>query len=178
MATPPQPTPAPVAAPIYVAPPPPAPVPAPVVIDAGPPRDMSPSRTTTTSYDSYYHHHDHHDHHDHYDHYAPTHYGHHHHEHSNEIPVGALALAERPRSRSRSRTGRREIRAEIRALERELTHRPKDKTDREIVHTERLPNGELVVYQEETEQVHVGPKPPRIEKNRKGQLSLSLPKFR
>lgn len=172
------PEPTPAVAPAAPAPPPmmvahPAPPP-PMVVEAGPPRDMSPSsRTTTTAgytYDpNYYQHRDHHEHYEHYDHYShsPTHHGHHHREHSNEIPVGALAVAERPRSRSRSRHGRREIRAEIRALERELAHRPKGKTDREVVHTERLPNGELVVYQEETEQVHVG-KPPRIEKNRKG----------
>lgn len=137
----------------------PAPAPGPVIVDAAPPRDTSPSRTTTTtsSYDTHHYHH-HHD----------------HHEASRPVPVGPLALAERSRSRSRSRGGR-EIRAEIRALERELVHRPKRETgERELVRAERLPDGQLVVYEEQVDVEHTH-KPARIEKDRKGRLSLSVP---
>lgn len=87
------------------------------------------------------------------------------------------------RSRSGSRSGR-EIREEIRSLERELAHRPKggqiiqSSGNREIVRAERLPNGELVVYEEEVEKVISGPKPPRIEKDKKGRMSISVPKYR
>ncbi|KAI6784569.1 uncharacterized protein J7T54_006614 [Emericellopsis cladophorae] len=168
---PPTPAPAPAPEPVVVAAPPPPtpapapvanPAPAPVIVDAGPPpaRDYSPSRTSTTSsWDSYHHHH--------------------HHEASAPMPVGPLALAERSRSRSRSRGGR-EIRSEIRALERELAHRPKHSTGpvggRELVRAERLPNGELVLYEEQVEKVIHHSKPPRIEKDKKGRLSLSVPK--
>lgn len=93
--------------------------------------------------------------------------------------MGPLALAERSRSRSRSRN-RRDIRAEIKALERELVHRPKDSLgpvgDREIVRAERLPDGQLVIYEEQVEKVIHHHKPPRIEKDKKGRLSLSLPR--
>lgn len=82
---------------------------------------------------------------------------------------------ERSRSRSRSRGGR-ELRAEIRALERELAHRPKHHGDREIVRAERLPDGQLVVYEEQVEEVVHTPKPARIEKDKKGRLSLSVPR--
>lgn len=159
---PPPPQPAPMPAPVQAQPqyqtpaPPPA---APVIIEGGPARDYSPSRTsTTTSYDSHYHHH---------------------HEHSAPVPVGPLALAERSRSRSRSRGGR-EIRAEIRALERELAHRPKHDVgpvgSRELVRAERLPDGQLVVYEEQVEKVEHTHKPARIEKDKKGRLSLSMPR--
>ena len=71
------------------------------------------------------------------------------------------------RARSRSRTGR-EIRAEIRALERELAHRPKHDTRGELVKAERLPDGQLVLYEESVERVVGHPKPARIEKDKKG----------
>ncbi|PHH81384.1 hypothetical protein CDD82_911 [Ophiocordyceps australis] len=95
--------------------------------------------------------------------------------HHDELVVGPLV----ERSRSRSRSGR-EIRAEIRALERQLAHRPRsgELGEREIVRTERLPDGELVVYQEKVERQVAGPKPPRIEKDKKGRLSISVPKYR
>ncbi|KAF5006295.1 hypothetical protein FDECE_7326 [Fusarium decemcellulare] len=108
-------------------------------------RDVSPSRSTTTtsmsSWDtSSYHHHHHH-----------------------ESPVELVH-----RSRSRSRSGR-EIRAEIRALERELVHRPRGKsTSGEVVRAERLSNGELVITEDRLEKVVEHRKPPRIEKDKKG----------
>lgn len=102
---------------------------------------------------------------------------HHHHDHSRTIPIGPFALAER--SRSRSRSGR-EIRSEIRALERELVHRPRDRdvSEREVVKAERLPDGQLVVYEEEVDNFVSHPKPPRIEKDKKGRMSISVPKYR
>ena len=80
------------------------------------------------------------------------------------------------RSRSRSRSGR-DIRAEIKALERELTHRPKNAEVTER-YTERGPNGELIVYEEAVETIKAPHKPPRIEKDKKGRMSISLPKYR
>ncbi|UNI22762.1 hypothetical protein JDV02_008623 [Purpureocillium takamizusanense] len=152
------PAPPPPPPPQVVVPPPP---PAPVIVDAAPAapaveiidktktviREASPARTvtTSTSYDSYPHHH-------------------HHHHHHDELIVGPVV----ERSRSRSRSGR-DIRAEIRALERELVHRPRaDLGEREIIRTERLPDGQLVVYEEKVEREVAGPKPPRIEKDKKG----------
>ncbi|KAG5928528.1 hypothetical protein E4U42_000511 [Claviceps africana] len=88
---------------------------------------------------------------------------------------GTVVLVPRSRSRSRSR---REIRAEIKALERELVHRPRGEVEREVVRTERLPNGELIVYEEEVERTVARPKPPRIEKDKKGRMSISIPKYR
>lgn len=170
-------TPAHAPAPIHTMPPPPmAPVaPGPVVYEAGPPRnygqqeysprdysprDYSPSRTTSTS-SSWDTHHQHY------------------HEASGPVPVGPMALAERPRSRSRSRS-RRDIRAEIKALERELVHRPKTEVgpvgDRELVRAERLPDGQLVIYEEQVERVEHSPKPARIEKDKKGRLAISVPR--
>lgn len=130
--------------------PPPAPV---EIVDETVIRDVSPSRSTTTtttmsSWDSYHHHHQ-----------------------------GAELIH---KSRSRSRNGRREIRAEIRALERELAHRPRGRssTGGEIVHAERLPDGQVVIMEDRLEKVVEHRKPPRIEKDKKGRLSISVPKFR
>ncbi|KND86968.1 hypothetical protein TOPH_04660 [Tolypocladium ophioglossoides CBS 100239] len=139
------------AAPPLVVVPPRAP-PAPVIVDAGPVevvdttrtfiRESSPARTaTTSSWDS-----------------------HHHRHHHDDLVVGPIV----ERSRSRSRSGR-DIRAEIRALERELAHRPRGEIgEREVIRTERLPDGQLVVYEEKVERQVAGPKPPRIEKDKKG----------
>ncbi|KAK9441056.1 hypothetical protein VB005_05692 [Metarhizium brunneum] len=152
--------PAPPPAPIVVPPPAPVPVPvpppppAPVIVDAGPRvdivdktviREISPSRSSSSWDSGHTHHHRHHHHHD----------------------DGALVVVPRSRSRSRSRT-RRDIRAEIKALERELVHRPRAEVEREVVRTERLPDGQLVVYEEEVERTVARPKPPRIEKDKKG----------
>ncbi|TWU76070.1 hypothetical protein ED733_007497 [Metarhizium rileyi] len=165
---------APPPAPVVVPPPPasapvttpaPAPVPAPVMVDVGPRgvghvdtvdrtiiREPSPSRSCS-SWDS----------------------GHTHHRHHHYHEDGALVVV--PRSRSRSRT-RRDIRAEIKALERELVHRPRTEIEREIVRTERLPDGQLIVYEEEVERTVARPKPPRIEKDKKGRMSISVPRYR
>lgn len=104
-------------------------------------RDVSPSRFTTTTTSSSW-----------------DSYHHHHH------PTEELVV----RSRSRSRSGR-DIRKEIKALERELAHRPRGRsTSGEIVSAERLPDGQLVIREERLEKVVEHRKPPRIEKDKKG----------
>lgn len=139
--------------PVVVAVPPPPPPP-PVIIDAGPPvelveetyiRDESPSRSSSTSsWDTHRHRHS---------------------SRRRRKSVGPLAIYER--SRSRSRSGH-ELRAEIRALERELAHRPKGSSNRELVRAERLPDGQVVIYEEKLEKVVEHHKPPRLEKDKKG----------
>ncbi|KAG6026816.1 hypothetical protein E4U41_001166 [Claviceps citrina] len=155
---PPPPPPATVPAPPPTVVPPSAPAPGPVetveYVDKVVIRDSSPTRSSS-SWDSGYHRR-----------------RHHHHHHRDD---GVLVLASRSRSRSRSR---RDIRAEIKALERELVHRPKGEIEREVVRTERLPNGELIIYEEEVERTVARPKPPRIEKDKKGRMSISIPKYR
>ncbi|KAL4724184.1 hypothetical protein ACLX1H_008797 [Fusarium chlamydosporum] len=167
-APPPQPMPMPMPMPTpavhYQPPPPPMaqPMPPPAFYQTGPPpgpppmgpppqtvydyeetviRDASPSRTSTTmsSYDSYY---------------SRDSY----HHHPEELVI---------RSRSRSRSGK-DIRKEIKALERELAHRPRGRsTGGELVRAERLPDGQLVIREERVEKVVEHRKPPRIEKDKK-----------
>jgi len=178
-APPPQPMPMPMPPPMQYQPPPPPmaqPVPPPAFYQPGPPpagpppvivppqqsvydyeetviRDVSPSRTSTTmsSYDSYY---------------RDTY---HHHHHPEELVV---------RARSRSRSGR-DIRKEIKALERELAHRPRGRsTSGEMVRAERLPDGQLIIREDRVEEVVTHRKPPRIEKDKKGRMSISVPKYR
>ncbi|PTB69176.1 hypothetical protein BBK36DRAFT_1134697 [Trichoderma citrinoviride] len=119
-------------------------------------------------------------------HYRRSHYRHSHSRHSHSrhsshgsgVALGGSSsdyqLVERHRSRSRSG---KEIRAEIRALEKELAVRPRVTGEREVIRTERLPNGELVVYEEQVERV-ASHKPARIEKDKKGRMSISVPKYR
>ncbi|RSL78249.1 hypothetical protein CEP51_008360 [Fusarium floridanum] len=132
--------------PIYMNPPGPAPV---EIVDETIIRDVSPSRSTTTmsSWDTSS--------------FQDTSSFHHHHHHQGELIH---------KSRSRSRGGRREIRAEIRALERELAHRPRGRssTGGELVHAERLPDGQVVIIEDKLEKVVEHRKPPRIEKDKKG----------
>jgi hypothetical protein len=96
-------------------------------------------------------------------------HSHHHHHLSDEYQ-----LVERRKSRSRSR---KDIRSEIKALEKELAYRGKRELDREVVRSERLPNGDLVVYEESIEKIS-SHKPARIEKDKKGRMSISVPKYR
>ncbi|KAK8150176.1 hypothetical protein G3M48_003677 [Beauveria asiatica] len=103
---------------------------------------------------------------------------------SDTLVVGPLV---RTRSRSRSRA-RSDIRAEIRALEREYEgqrrhhhrhhSRDRDEDEYDIVRTERLEDGQLVVYEERVDRVTTHPKPARIEKDKKGRITLSLPAYR
>jgi hypothetical protein len=169
----PMPMPGPPPAMHYQPPPPPMaqPMPPPTFYQPGPPpagpppqqsvydyeetvyRDVSPSRTSTTmsSYDSYY---------------RDTY---HHHHQPEELVV-------RPRSRSRSG---KDIRKEIKALERELAHRPRGRsTGGELVRAERLPDGQLVIREERVVEEVLHRKPPRIEKDKKGRMAISVPKYR
>jgi hypothetical protein len=167
-------------------------------------RDASPSRLTTTtgssysSYSSYSptvvtspHHHNHN--HAHYtsatsgpvtvvrdgrDYYYP--------ETSDEVPLGAGALTARPRSRSRSR---RDIRHEIKALEAELHGRKRAPStshkrshsrhgsSAELVKAERLSDGGIVLFEEKVETVDQGYKGARIERDKKGRMAISVPKY-
>lgn len=96
---------------------------------------------------------------------------------SNEIPAGTMALAHRHRSQSASRSGR-EIRAEIRALEARLHDRKRGTGSSELVKAERLPDGGVVLYEEKVEKVEQGYKGARLERDKKGRMSLSIPKYR
>lgn len=148
-------------------------------------RDRERSRSSSSRSRSRSRHRSHSRHHTH-RHYRRSHYRHSHSRHSSHGSGAALglglsgsssdyALVEQ-RHRSRSRSGK-EIRAEIRALEKELAIRPRVSGEREVIRTERLPNGELVVYEEQVERV-ASHKPARIEKDKKGRMSISVPKYR
>jgi hypothetical protein len=81
-------------------------------------------------------------------------------------------------SQFQSQSGQ-EIRGEIGLLERSLALRPTGQViestgHREIVNTERLPDGEPVFQLEEATS---GPKLPRVKKDRKGRMSISVPKL-
>lgn len=94
---------------------------------------------------------------------------------SEEVPVGPLALVHPSRSRSRSRS-HREIRSEIKDLERQL-HASR-RGERELVKAERLSSGELVLYEEQIEKIEEPRRGVRIEKDKKGRMSISVPKYR
>ncbi|KAL7787869.1 hypothetical protein V8C37DRAFT_254753 [Trichoderma ceciliae] len=136
----------------------PAPAPPPVIIEAAPRdvelvdktvyREISPSRSRSSRSRSHSHHHHHHS--------------------------GEYQLVERHRSRSRSG---KDIRSEIKALEKELYRSKREVGERELIRTERLPSGELVVYEEQVERL-ASHKPARIEKDKKGRMSISVPKYR
>lgn len=161
-----------------------------VIRDVHDVRDVSPSRYTTTSYDTSTS----------YDTYttsttsSPTTVVAR--EVSNNIPIGPMALARR-RSRSRRRSKSRhrdayeteELRSEIRHLEKQLARRERSRHSRsrhrsrsrgaELVRAERLSTGELVLFEEEVERIQE-PRGsgPRIEKDKRGRLSISVPKYR
>lgn len=95
---------------------------------------------------------------------------------SEEVPVGPLALvkSERHRSRSRSRShSHRELRSEIRDLQRRH-----HEGSREVVKAERLSSGELVLWEEQVERIEEPRRGVRIEKDKKGRMSISVPKYR
>ena len=111
---------------------------------------------------------------------------------SNEIPVGPVALyADHHRSD-------RDIGMEIAQLEaerdllraehhhhhhhsrsRHSRHRSHSGSPgRELVKAERLPTGELVIYEQEVEKIVEPRRGVRIEKDKKGRMSISVPKYR
>ncbi|KAI1111485.1 hypothetical protein F5Y14DRAFT_309289 [Nemania sp. NC0429] len=50
--------------------------------------------------------------------------------------------------------------------------------DRDLVRAERLPTGELVLYEEEIQRIEEPRRGVRIEKDKKGRMSISVPKYR
>lgn len=138
---------------------------------------------------------------------ARSHRGHHHHhegaiiidavgprEESDPIPVGPLALALPERHRSKDE---RAIRAEIKALEAEKEAlRAGKRADREMRKADRIrrgaraSEGELILYDKETierpgeeftvirkERVSEPEGGVRIEKDKKGRMAISVPKY-
>lgn len=150
-------------------------------------RDVSPSRSyttssyasgttstssdtySTTSYDSsltavpvYVPHHHHHGH------------GHHHYpttvrEVSSEVPIGPLAIVSDGHRRHRSRH------SHSRSRSRHARHSSIGRGG-ELVRAERLSTGEIVLYEESVERVEEPSKGVRIEKDRRGRMSISVPR--
>ncbi|KAK3381735.1 hypothetical protein B0H63DRAFT_213379 [Podospora didyma] len=153
---------------------------APIIVAANPPpppvevvkttviRDISPARSyTTTSYDTATT----------YD--TPVIYDARPREVSDRIPVGPLALAESSRRRRNSFESD-DLRSEIRHLEKQLSRRDRHErhSSRDYVRAERLSTGELVLYEEEIERVEEPSRGVRLEKDKKGRMSISVPKYR
>jgi hypothetical protein len=72
------------------------------------------------------------------------------------VPVGT-AVETRRRSRSRSRHHRH--------------------SSRDLVKAERLPNGELVLFEETVERIEEPNRGVRIEKDKRGRMSISVPRY-
>ncbi|EON99793.1 hypothetical protein UCRPA7_4601 [Phaeoacremonium minimum UCRPA7] len=93
---------------------------------------------------------------------------------SEPMQVGPLALvtdSHHHRSRSRS-----EIRSEIKDLERQLAR--SKMSGRDVVRAERLSDGQLVLYEERIEKIEEPHRGVRIEKDKKGRMAISVPKYR
>lgn len=111
---------------------------------------------------------------------------------SERVPVGPLALVDHhhhhlrhgSRSRSRRRRGSRdsdELRSEIRQLEKQLARRERrmSRGGGELVRAERLSTGELVLYEEEVETIEEPARGGvRIERDKRGRMSISVPRYR
>lgn len=107
-------------------------------------------------------------------------------EYSDPVPVGALALV-RPHSRHSFREDRA-VRAEIAILEAERAKRHSEREYRRVRRSGHGSEGELVLYERDT---YDGPSEEitlvrrerepeggvRIEKDRKGRMSISVPKY-
>ncbi|KAK4155603.1 hypothetical protein C8A00DRAFT_13373 [Chaetomidium leptoderma] len=182
--------------------PPPLPAPVvsgtgPVIMHASPPapppveivkttviRDVSPTRYTTTSYDTGTS----------YDTYEPRDPYTRSREVSGHVPVGPIALAghhdHHHHHHQRDPYEADDLRSEIRHLEKQLArrdrsrhshshrrHRSLSRTD--MVRAERLSTGELVLYEEEVEQIQAPMRAgPRLERDKRGRMSISVPKYR
>ncbi|KAK3292431.1 uncharacterized protein B0H64DRAFT_406646 [Chaetomium fimeti] len=163
-------------------------------------RDVSPARYTTTSYDTYdtttssY------------DTYTstsgpPAIVVDRSREVSGHVPVGPVALAGERRHHHHRHSGAYEtddLRSEIRHLETQLARREGSRSRHrhshshsrhrsrslsrgggELVRAERLSTGELVLYEEEIEQIQEPSRGgPRIERDKRGRLSISMPRYR
>lgn len=101
-------------------------------------------------------------------------------ERSEGVPMGALALAPQHHSRKDERA----IRAEIKALEAEKEAlRAERRADKEMRKADRLrrdgrESGELMLYEERVERIREPEGGVRIEKDKKGRMSISVPKNR
>ncbi|KAK4039057.1 hypothetical protein C8A01DRAFT_36956 [Parachaetomium inaequale] len=176
----------------------------PVIIEANPPhhqhhhhpvdvvkttvvRDVSPTRYTTSSYDTY----------DTYTNGAPTIvHDSRSREVSGHVPVGPVALASHHHHHQhRDRHDAYEtddLRSEIRHLEKQIARRERSRhgghsrhrsrslsRGGELVRAERLSTGELVLYEEEVELVQEPTRGgPRLERDKRGRMSISVPRFR
>ncbi|KAK1977036.1 hypothetical protein LZ30DRAFT_278240 [Colletotrichum cereale] len=139
-------------------PPPPPPAPVEIINKTTIIRDVSPARSSTSYTTST----------------APTIYERR--EYSEEVPIGPMAVAERRRSRSRSRS-RKDIRSEIKALEAQL-HERRRHGNRELVRAEQMPDGAVVLFEERVEKIEEPRRGVRIEKDKKGRMAISVPKYR
>lgn len=108
---------------------------------------------------------------------------------SGHVPVGPLALASGSHHHRRNSFETDELRSEIRHLEKQLArrdrgHRHSHSRHRslsrgDLVRAERLSTGELVLYEEEVEQVLEPTRGgPRIERDKRGRMSISVPRYR
>ncbi|KAL2175062.1 uncharacterized protein P884DRAFT_279699 [Thermothelomyces heterothallicus CBS 202.75] len=105
---------------------------------------------------------------------------------SSHVPIGPVALAGHHR---RDAYETEDLRSEIRHLEKQLTRRERSRHSRsrhrsrsrgDLVRAERLNTGELVLYEEEVERIQEPARAsgPRIEKDKRGRLSISVPRYR
>ncbi|EAQ84817.1 predicted protein [Chaetomium globosum CBS 148.51] len=176
----------------------------PLIVDAHPPhhhhhppvdvvkttvvRDVSPARYTTSSYDTY----DTTSSYDTYTSSAPTIVlDSRSREVSGHVPVGPVALAG-DRHHRHHRHESDDLRSEIRHLEKELARRESRSRHRhshsrhrsmsrgDLVRAERLGTGELVLYEEEIEPDPRNPPVlgPRLERDKRGRMSISVPRYR
>ncbi|KAI1399976.1 hypothetical protein F4819DRAFT_487988 [Hypoxylon fuscum] len=109
-------------------------------------------------------------------------------EYSEEVPVGPLALYDERRRSDRDiqmEIARLEAERDLLKTERRHHHHSHSRhrshshsTDRELVSAERLPSGELVLYEEQVERIEEPRRGVRIEKDKKGRMSISVPKYR
>lgn len=104
-------------------------------------------------------------------------------ESSGNIPVGPLALVTSDRRRDE-----KAIKNEIARLEAERdlirherhhhSHSRSRSQGGELVRAERLSTGELVLFEEKVEKIEEPRRGVRIEKDKKGKMSISVPKYR
>lgn len=102
-------------------------------------------------------------------------------EYSGEIPVGPLALvADRRRDDTtiKMEIARLEAERELIRRDRHHHHHHSHSPSRELVRAERLSTGELVLYEEQVEKIEEPRRGVRIEKDKKGRMSISVPKNR
>ncbi len=142
---------------------------------------IGPIALASDSGHRHHHHHHHHRHRSHSRHHSRHHSHSHSHSHSRHHSHGhivyddevydegdgyELSIRRRSRSRSRSRHSSRRRRHSSRSMSRGA-----------LVRAERLSTGEVVLYEEDVV-VELDPRGPRIEKDRRGRMSISLPKYR